>query len=82
MPRSCEHCGGVASAAARHCQWCGRRLRELESFESLYDVDGCPVCGEPAADVSWQTAPGQEVCTTDSCPVNTWNDRLGGDGDE
>lgn len=32
----------------------------------------CPLCGEPAADVSWATAPGQCVCTGD-CPVNTWD---------
>lgn len=32
----------------------------------------CPVCGSEPSDVTWQTAPGQAVCTAD-CPVNTWN---------
>jgi hypothetical protein len=36
----------------------------------------CPMCDEPAGEVSWQTAPGQEGCINDECPINTWDDRV------
>lgn len=36
MPRSCDDCGKKNSPAARFCQWCGTRLRELEDFETPY----------------------------------------------
>lgn len=34
MPRSCDNCEKKSSLAARYCQWCGCKLRELEDFET------------------------------------------------
>jgi hypothetical protein len=71
----CDACDGENSRAARWCQWCGASLRGLEDFETPRgDTDGCPCCGSAPAEVSWQTAPHQSVCSTDGCPVNTWDE--------
>lgn len=72
--RTCDDCGGDSARAARFCQWCGKPLRSLEAFETPRgdDTGGCPCCGAAAAEVSWQTAPGQLVCDTDGCPVRTF----------
>lgn len=37
------------------------------------DAPECPLCGESASSVSWQTADGQEVCGNKECPINTWD---------
>lgn len=72
----CDVCDGRSARAARWCQWCGAALRDLEDFETPRtegSTDECPCCGSPAAEVSWQTAPHQSVCSADGCPVNTWD---------
>jgi len=35
-------------------------------------TDACPLCDEPAGEVSHSLAPGQNACTADHCPVTTW----------
>jgi hypothetical protein len=32
--QTCPTCDGDSARAARFCQWCGERLRELEAFET------------------------------------------------
>lgn len=44
----------------------------MPSDDADVPTPNCPVCGAEPSEVSWQTAPGQAVCTND-CPVNTWN---------
>jgi hypothetical protein len=72
--QTCSECDGHSARAARYCQWCGSELRALEAFETprIDQTGGCPCCGSAAAEVSWQTAPGQLVCDTDGCPVRTF----------
>lgn len=45
------------------------------------ETPNCPVCGAEPSDVSWQTAPGQLVCSTKNCPVTTWNKNRSLDND-
>ena len=63
--------------------WMLRSISKTMNDSNSNTVDGeqtdptpnCPVCGSEPSDVSWQTAPGQQVCTA-HCPVNTWNSKV------
>lgn len=49
----------------------------IKNMDALLDPNAeritCPVCDEPRSDVSRQLAPDQMFCSTDGCPVSTWN---------